>query len=153
MAESQYLRLGLAGAEYLLPSEASLSIEQRDNLVTTIRDRDAVVNPDNVTAWYVVRNERWPAFYLGGDLKPSRGKGWQRAVFLEGDTHPIGLAADEVQLLPRSDMRIEPFQPLGPSPCAAGPVFNRAWVRGEELVLVLEPKALVAYLERIWSGA
>lgn len=149
---TQYLRLGLDGVEFLLPSEASLSIEQRDNLVTTLRDADGAGNAANVTAWYVVRSERWPAFYLGGDLRPSRGAGWQRAIFLEGGAHPIGLIADEVQLLPRSEMRIEPFQPLGPAPTPAGAVFDCAWMRGDETVFVFNPKALVAYLKRVWEG-
>lgn len=152
---SQYLRITLEGAEYVLPSEASISIEQRDMLTSALPDKHELGDVSHVAAWYVARSERWPAFHLGSDLKPSKTGRWQRAVFLEAGpgAHPIGLAADEVQLMPRGEMRIESFHPLGPAPTSAGPVFDGAWMRGDGLIMVLNPAALVAYLKRIWQRA
>lgn len=154
MADStQYLRIELEGVEYLLPSDASLSIEQRENLTTKLMDEHKLGDVSHVTAWFMSRSERWPAFYLGGDLKPGRPEDWQRAVFLDGGAHPIGLVADEVQLLPRADVHIEPLHVLGPAPTPAGPVFDYAWMRGDDMVMVLNPNGLVGYLKRIWQRA
>ncbi len=146
MAEgNQFLRVTLEDTAYLLPSEASISIEQRDHL-----------SPDAaggiVTAWRSVRSDRWPAFYLGGDLRPARGTRWQRAVFLDRRPHPLGLIVDEVQLLPRAEVHIEPLHVLGPSPFNVGPLFSGAWMREPEMILVLDPRGLVAYLDRLWNN-
>lgn len=146
---NQYLRISLAHVSYLLPSEASISIEQRDNLVPA--DKALAAN-EAVTAWRVVQQDRWPAFHLGGDLQPSKSGQWQRAIFLEGQPHPLGLIADEIQLLPRADVRIEPFTPLGHAPSPAGPLFSGAWMHDNELILVFEPKALVGYLGKLWKA-
>lgn len=142
----QYLRLSLQHMDYLLPSEASISIEQRDHLLSADADDGAV------SAWRGTHNQRWPAFYLDGGLMPSRSDSWQRAIFIDGLPHPLGLIADEIQLLPRAEVHIEPFTPLGPPPSPAGPVFAGAWIRNSELVMVLDPKGLIGYLTRIWKG-
>lgn len=139
MAESvQYLRIGLQGTDYLLPSDASSSIEQRENLV---------VNSEGGTAgaWLQSRRGRWPAYCLDRTLSFSQDSRWQRAVFVDAQPHPVGLLADEIQLLPRQ-VRIEPFTPLGHPPSGAGHLFNGAWLREGGLTLVFDPKALVAYL-------
>jgi hypothetical protein len=145
LAEStQYLRIGLWGVEYLLPSSASLSIEQRENLILNGGPVDT-----NITAWRAVNSERWPAFYLNAELELTRGDNWQRAVFLEATPHPIGLIADEVQLLPRTDVHIEPFTPLGLAPTPGGHLFSGAWVRANQVILLFEPNGLISYLQKL----
>lgn len=147
MAEpQQYLRLSLQHMDYLLPSEASISIEQRDNMIAADADDGSVL------AWLGAQNQRWPAFYLDGGLQPTQSDAWQRAIFIDGLPHPLGLIADEIQLLPRADVHIEPFTPFGPAPSPAGPLFSGAWIRNSELVMVLDPKGLVGYLTRIWKA-
>ncbi len=144
MAESnQYLRIVLRGADFLLPSEASLAIEQRQNLVLE-PDRD---NP--VTAWRVGRTERWPASRLGRDLERIEDDEWERAVFLHARPYPVGLIVDDVQMLPRMDVDVEPLGLLGTPPTPAGHLFGGTWVRGNRLTLVFAPAALVAYLYRL----
>ena len=142
----QYLRLSLQHMDYLLPSEASVSIEQRDHLLPADAD-DGVVS-----AWRGAHNQRWPAFYLDGGLMPAQSDAWQRAIFIDGLPHPLGLIADEIQLLPRAEVHIEPFTPLGPPPSPAGPLFAGAWIRNSELVMVLDPKGLIGYLTQIWKA-
>ena len=140
---SQYLRLQLGQMNYLLPSTASFSIEQRDSL--TINDAPR----ERVAAWRNVRSGRWPAYCLDADLKVTRRKDWQRAVFLEARPISIGMIVDEIQLLPRTNMRIAPFVPLGAPPTRFGHLFLGTWVDGSQLVLVFEPKALAAYLQSL----
>lgn len=148
MVESgQFLRLGLSGSNYLLPSSAGFSIEQRENLV--VNDDPRV----KVTAWRMDKSGRWPAFYLNAELKLKRQGGWQRAVFLEGHPHPVGLITDELQLLPRADVHIEPFTPLGPMPTPAGHLFSGAWIRGTQLILVFEPRCLAVHLLKLMGNA
>jgi len=141
---NQYLRIGLWGVDYLLPSSASVSIEQRGNLILNDEPADT-----NVTAWRVVESERWPAFYLNAELELTRGDDWQRVVFLEAKPHPIGLIADEVELLPRADVHVEPFTPLGLPPTPRGHLFSGAWVRGNQLILLFEPNGLIGYLQKL----
>lgn len=146
MAESkQYLRIGLRGRNFLLPSEASLAIEQRDNL--------AIEKTGPVTAWRMSRGERWPAFYLDNDLSLRRDDNWERAVFIDARPRPIGLIANEIQLLPHTGIDIEPFTPLGPAPTAAGHLFSAVWVRGNQLVLVFAHRNLAAYLGQLERAA
>lgn len=148
MAESgQYLRIVLRGGDFLLPSSASLAIEQRTNLT---------LEPDRthpVSAWRVSRSERWPALRLGADLERIDDADWERAVFLHARPYPVGLIVDDVQMLPRMDVDVEPLSPLGAPPTAAGHLFGGTWVRGNRLTLVFAPAALVAYLYRLGGAA
>ena len=137
----QYLRIGLQGVDYLLPSGTSYVIEARDQL--EINDAPGAV----IAAWQITPGTRTPAYSLDADLNPLARDDWQRAVFLQTGGQPLGLIADELQLLPREEVRVEPFTPLGPAPSAAGHVFGGAWVRAGQIpVLVFEPRALAAYL-------
>ncbi len=142
-AQDQYLRLGLGEATFLLPSSASLAIEQRDTLTADDGTAGAV------TAWRVSRSARWPAFHLDHNLRPVAHGDWQRAVFLESNPYPVGLIANEVQLLPRSAVKVEPFTPLGPPKTRNGHIFSGAWVDGLNVVLVFEPSALADYLHQL----
>lgn len=136
---SQYLCLVLEGTEYLLPGSASVAIEQRDVLLPAD-------NAGPLVAWRQTRQGRWPAYGLSASLRPSRPGGWQRAVFLDSGAVPLGVVADEVHLLGRTDLHVTPFAPLGPSPTRFGHFFNAAWVDGHKVTFVLEPRSLVAFL-------
>lgn len=147
MAEpNQYLRLQLGDTSYLLPNAAGFTIEQREHLVVN-------KNPEgNVAAWRTQRTTRLPAYCLDPMLRVTRHQRWQRAVYLEAAPHAVGLAVDEVHLLPRAETVISPFTPLGLVPTHHGHLFSGAWVSGNRLVLVLEPKALMAYLQGLGDG-
>lgn len=146
MAESkQYLRIGLHGRNFLLASDVSVSIEQRDNLVVEPTGR--------VTAWRVNGGDRWPAFYLDNELRLNQDDRWERAVFIDAHPRPIGLIANEIQLLPHGGIEVEPFAPLGSPPNAAGHLFSAVWVRGNQLVLVFAHRNLVAYLRALERAA
>lgn len=139
----QYLRINIGGMDYLLPSSVSLAIEQRDSLL---------VNDDaasHVTAWRLVKTGRWPAYCLDGNLELLRRHNWQRAVFVNASPYPLGLIADDIQLLPAADVRVEPFTPLGSPPTSSGHVFSGAWVQGSKLTLAFQPPGLVAYLRTL----
>ena len=139
---SQYLCLILDQAEYLLPSVASVAIEQRDALT-----------PENglgaVVAWRQTRQGRWPAYGVNSAFQVSRPPRWQRAVFLSDGNSAIGLVAEDVRLLGRTDLQVVPFAPLGPPPTRLGHLFNAAWVDGQSVTLALDPRSLVSYLRSL----
>ena len=143
----QYLRVAFAGLEFLLPSSASFAIEQREGLKGNDSGKGSNV------AWWETRGKRLPVYHLDGDLKPVRDNNWQRAVFLNAQPHPIGLAANDVQLLTRADVRVQPFYPLGQAPTQGGQLFSAAWIQGVEVTLVFEPHALATYLLTVKEGA
>ena len=139
----QFLRIGLQGADYLLPGTASFAIEKRENLEDG--EPGALI-----AAWSVTPRGRWPAYSVDSDLDPYPRSAWQRAVFLQGQMQPLGLVADELQLLGRDEVRVERFRPLGPEPTPLGHLFNGAWVRpGRPPLLVFDPRALAEYLRRL----
>ena len=140
---NQYLRLRLGEATYLLPSTTTFTIEQRDNLVTNKAPEG------NVAAWRAMRTERIPAYCLDSLLKPVRRQNWQRAVFLDAKPQAVGLIADEVELLPRAETQVAPFVPLGLPLTRNGHLFSGAWLSGKHVALVLDPKALIAYLQSL----
>lgn len=148
MADSrQYLRIGLQGVDYLLPGSASFAIEKREHL-------EVDASGGIIVAWRVASGARAPAYSVDADLNPLARSSWQRAVFLQGDAQPVGLIADELQLLAHEDVRVEPFRPPGPVPTRAGHLFGGAWVRpGHAPILVFEARALSEYLRRLESPA
>lgn len=142
MADSkQYLKLSFAGGTYLLPSTAGFTIEQRENL--QLNDSPS----SHVSAWRQARSSRWPAYALDADFRPTHNHAWQRAVFVEAMPHAIGVTVDEVHLLARATAQVTPYMPLGPVPTRAGHLFTGAWVNEEELMLVLDPRSLVVFLQ------
>ena len=144
----QYLRIGLLGVDYLLPNNTSYTIEKRETL--EINDAAGAF----IAAWQVTPNGRTPAYSLDADLNPQPRHAWQRAVFLKSGAQSFGLIADELQLLPHADVRVERFTPLGPAPTTAGHLFGGAWVRaGHTPVLVFELNALSAHLHRLGDTA
>jgi hypothetical protein len=138
---SQYLHFNLGGVHYLLSSSASEAIELRDNLTVNT----AAVG--NVGAWRSNDDTRWPAYCLDRDLRVSREDAWERAIFLDARPNPVGLLANQVQMLPSGETEVVSFTPLGPPPTPAGHLFTGAWVRGPQVVLVFDPAALTAYLQ------
>lgn len=138
----QYLRIGLMGVDYLLPGNAQYTIEKRTQL-----ENAAPGSP--VAAWQVTPGGRRPAYSVDDELRPVRRKDWQHAVFLQGP-QPVGLIAEELHLLSREEVRVEPLRPPGPTPTPAGHLFAGAWIRpGRAPVLVFEPQALADYLVRL----
>ena len=149
MAESrQYLRIGLMGVDYLLPNSTSYVIEKRETL--EINDvPDALI-----AAWQATPTGRAPAYSVDANLNPLSRHAWQRAVFFQAGGRTLGLVADELQLLAREDVRVEPFIPPGPTLTPAGHLINGAWVRaGQAPVLVFEPGALADYLTQLEGSA
>lgn len=143
----QYLRIGLQGVDYLLPGNASFAIEKREHL-------EVDASGGIIVAWRVAAGTRAPAYSVDADLNPVVRAAWQRAVYLQGDARPVGLVADELQLLAREEVRVEPFRPLGPAPTRFGHLFGGAWVRpGHAPMLVFEPRALTEYLRRLENPA
>ncbi|MFQ5994763.1 MAG: hypothetical protein ACE5K1_06680 [Acidiferrobacterales bacterium] len=137
---SQYLRLRLGGAHYLLTSSASLTIEQRQNLTLNSGETG------NVGAWHSQGEVRWPAYPLDQDLRVTRQCEWESAIFLDARPQPVGLLVGNAQMLSEEEAEVTSFTPVGPAPTGAGHLFAGAWVRGSQVVLVLEPAALIAYL-------
>ena len=144
----QYLRIGLQGVDYLLPNGTNYVIEQREQL--EINDEAGAV----IAAWQVTSGARTPTYSVDADLNPLARHVWESAVFVETGGQPLGLIADELELLPRDEVRVEPFRPFGPAPSAAGHLFGGAWVRAGQIpVLVFEPRALAAYLLHLGGSA
>jgi len=139
----QYLRMTFGTGTYLLPSTSGYTIEQRENLMVN------GAPAGHVCAWRSVRGSRWPAYALDDAFQPQRRDDWERAVFIEALPHAFGLIVDDVHLLPRSQMQVSPFTPLGPASTRAGHLFSGAWVTEEGVLLVFDPKTLVAYLQAL----
>lgn len=138
---NQYLRLQLGGNSYLLPSGLGYTIEQREHLNLNKSSEG------NAVAWLSTRGGRLPAYCLDGLLRVTRHAQWHRAVFLDARPHAVGVVVDEIQLLPRNETVIAPFVPLGAPPTRLGHLFSGAWINGQRLTLVFEPKAFIAYLQ------
>lgn len=143
---SSYLCVVLEGTDYLLPSSASAAIEQRDAM------REAP-GAGPVMAWRETRLGRWPAYGMDSMFRPMRPAHWQRAVFFAHRERPLGLVADDVRLLGRTAMHIAPFVPPGPAPTPAGHLFNGAWLNGERVLLVLDPRGLLGLLATLSESA
>lgn len=141
MAEdNQFIRIRIRNTSFLIPAAASLGIEQRDSLEVNSSGNGKAI------AWKVVGTNKWPAFALDEDLKITSGNAWEQVVYVQGDESAIGLAAENIQVLARSDVQAEPFTPVGPVPASGKHVFSSAWIEGNTPVLIFEPKALALFL-------
>lgn len=137
----QFLRIGLMGVDYLLPNGTSYVIEKRENLELNNEPGALVV------AWQSTPSGRAPAYSVDADMNKIARPDWQRAVFYQAGGQTLGLVADELQLLTRDEVRVEPFIPPGPALTPVGHLFSGAWVRADFApVLVFEPRALADYL-------
>jgi hypothetical protein len=144
----QYLRIGLLGVDYLLPNNTTYVIEKRETL--EVNDAPGAV----IAAWQTTSAGRTPAYSLDADLNPLPRHAWQRAVFLRSGAQSLGLIADELQLMPAGEVRVERFTPPGPAPTTAGHLFSGAWVRaGHTPVLMFDLNALIAHLHRLEDAA
>jgi len=139
----QYLRLSFAGVEFLLPSTSSLAIEQRENLEVNANQESGVA------AYRVTSTGKWPALCLNNELRISHNPSWLRSVFIGNASEAYGITVEEVQLLPRQDVEVGPFTPLGPPPTGAGHIFSGVWVRGSDVTLVFSPAGLAGYLRTL----
>lgn len=138
---NQYLRFGIGGTYYLISGAVSVAIDQRENLEINQS------GTGQASAWRPHDDTRWPAYCLDRDFKVAPRDDWERAIFLEAQPTPVGLIADEVQLLPEGEAQVTAFTPLGPPATAAGHLFSGAWVIGSQAVLVFDPKALTTFLQ------
>lgn len=140
----QYLQFAIGEAHYLLPAGVSLAIEQRTQLKVNVSGRG------KACAWREQGTERWPAYSLDRDFGLVQREDWDSAIYLRASPHPVGLAASGVQLLEPGEVTIGPFRPPGPPPTGSGHIFNGAWVREDErVVLVLEATALAGFLQAL----
>lgn len=143
MAElKQYLRVEINGTAFLLPSSASAAIEQRDALVINQAD-------GNVTAWRKQRGGRQPVYALDAAMQVTRRDDWQRAVFLDESDGGTGLVVDDVELLGRDKVTVNPYTPVGPAPTAFGHLYSGAWIEGRNATLVFDARVLSAYLHSL----
>lgn len=148
MAESnQYIRIRIRNTSFLLPAEASLGIEQRDSLEVNTAGADKAV------AWKVVGVKKWPAYALNEDMEITSGNAWEQVVYVQGDGGSIGLAAENIQMIARKDIQVQPFTPVGPLPVSGSHVFTASWIEGNTPVLMFEPKALASYLAVVGGNA
>lgn len=148
MAEdNQYIRIRIRNTSFLIPAAASLGIEQRDSLEVNSDGNSKAV------AWKVVGVNKWPAFALDEDLHLTSGNAWEQVVYVQGEGEAIGLAAENIQMIARTDIQIEPFTPVGPLPANGKHVFTAAWIEGNTPVLMFEPKALASLLAIIGGVA
>jgi hypothetical protein len=139
----QFLRITLGGIGYLLPSAASIAIEQREVLAKG-------AGGSAPAAYRETRSGRWPAYGLDGALNPGVQPDWERAVFLHASPLPIGIAADDVQLVPpQAGIDVVPFTPVGRPPASGMHLFDAARVDGERPELVFSVAGLVAYLQSL----
>jgi hypothetical protein len=136
----QFLQFVLGDTPYLLPSGASLAIEKRDSLVKSDTGHGGAC------AWRSVGNERWPVYCLGADLRAARTSEWEEAIFLPASPHAVGLAARGVQLLPAGEVSVVPFRPIGSAPTRGGHLFDAAWVRDAQVMLVFDAGTLALFL-------
>jgi hypothetical protein len=144
---NQYLRLTLTDRSFLLPSTASLAIEQKENIQMGASPRGSIIGHRNASG------SKWPVLLLSSELQGDTSAAWTRAVFVGNAINAVGIAVSEVLLLPRQDTVIEPFNPLGPPPTSAGHIFSGAWTHEGKVMLVLDPKGLSGYLQTLAGGS
>lgn len=140
-----YLELKFAGCTFLMPNTPDVSIEPRENMQVERRGRAAAVRS--------LQGALWLAYILDGDLRPTTGGTWTRAVFLNARAkRPVGLLVDDLRLLPADTLRIEAFTPLGPAPASGQHLFHAAAMQASTVTLVFAPAALTAYLQAQEGG-
>ncbi len=137
-----YLELRFAGRAYLMPNFPDILVEPRENMQIARKGRAA--------AERTVHGASWRAYALGPDWMPIPESAWTRAVFLGiGTSRPAGLLVDDLRLLSASELRVEPFTPLGPAPVPGLHLFPGAAVSRGGLTLVLAADAVAAYLRAL----
>lgn len=135
----------MGDTSYLMPGSATVVIDKRDSLSSGDSAHAGVC------AWRTAGTERWPVYLVDAQLRPSGGVHWERAIFLPASPHPVGIAANAVQLLPEGEVLTVPFRPIGPPPTRAGHLFNAAWVHEANVILVFDPATLAPFLLNLRS--
>lgn len=137
---AQFLLFRIGDTSYLIPGSATVAIDKRDSLTSGDSAHGGVCG------WRTAGTERWPVYLVDAQLRPSAGGHWERAIFLPASPHPVGIAANAVQLLPQSEVLTVPFRPIGPPPTRAGHLFNAAWIHEANVILVFDPATLGLFL-------
>ena len=140
--DSQYLAIHIGDTSFLLHGAVSLAIEKRNSLLPKTESNKAA-------AWRKHKKGNWPAYALDSDLNLSSADVWQRAVFIPATPHPVGLAADEIELLSDEEINPEPFTPVGCQIPGVGCLFSSAWVNQGRVHLVLDADKLALYLQSL----
>lgn len=140
--DTQYFRIKIGDAIFLLHGTASLAVEKRDNM-------QANTGSGNAVAWHADQSGNWPAYALDADLRLSQRDSWSHAVFITSVPHPVGLAADEIQLMADEEIVPEPFTPLGTWVPGVGRLFSNAWVYERRVYLVIDPGKFALYLQTL----
>ena len=137
---AQFLLFRIGDTSYLVPGSRTVAIDKRDSLSSEDSSQGGICG------WRTSGTERWPVYLLDAQLRPTGGGHWERAIFLPARPHPVGIAANAVQLLPQNEVSTVPFRPLGPPPIPAGHLFNAAWVHDTNVILVFDPATLALFL-------
>lgn len=148
MAEdNQFIRIRIRNTSFLMPAAASLGIESRDSLDVNSSGQG------NAVAWKAVGVSKWPAFALDENMKVTSGNAWEQVVYVQVDDGAVGLAAENIQMMARTDINVQPFTPVGPVPVSGKHIFSSAWIEGSNPILMFEPKALASYLTIVGGAA
>lgn len=142
---AQFLLFRIGDTSYLVPGSRTVAIDKRDSLSSEDSSQGGICG------WRTSGTERWPVYLLDAQLRPTGGGHWERAIFLPASPHPVGIAANAVQLLPQNEVSTVPFRPLGPPPIPAGHLFNAAWVHDTNVILVFDPETLALFLLNLQS--
>ncbi|MFV1992851.1 MAG: hypothetical protein ACC635_03025 [Acidiferrobacterales bacterium] len=138
--DKHFISIRIRNTSFLLPANASLGIEQRETLEINSGKGSRAV------AWKIVGANKWPAYALDENLKLTGGNAWERVVYLQDGARVVGLAAENIQIMNRDDIQVQPFLPVGPAPKSGKHLFSSSWIEGNTPVLMFEPSALAAYL-------
>ena len=145
--DNQFISIRIRNTSFLLPANASLGIEQRETLELNSG------KGGNAVAWKVVGANKWPAYALDEDLELTSGNAWERVVYVQDGGSVVGLAAENIQIMNRGDIQVQPFLPVGPPPKSGKHIFSSSWIEGNTPVLMFEPSALASYLTVVGGGA
>ena len=141
MAEKQFLKLMLAGQSFLLAAAASYSIENRNRLLPP-QGADK-----KILAWHYVQQQRWPVLALDTADIPFSGT-WSQVVFIKSQNHPVGLACEQLNILPQeAQLDIRPITGVG-SRVPGGSLFSAVSLHGPEPIFVFSVQRLLQYLQQ-----
>jgi len=145
--DNQFISIRIRNTSFLLPSNASLGIEQREALEINSG------KGGNAVAWKIVGANKWPAYALDENLALARGNAWERVVYVQDGERVVGMAAESIQVMNRDDIQVQPFLPVGPPPKSGKHLFSSSWIDGNTPVLMFEPSALASYLTVVGGGS
>lgn len=136
---AQFLKLTVGGIEYLLPGAASMGIENREKLLINNSE-------SNVAGWKEDMGNKWPAYAIDNRWNIDTSAPWQRVVFIPASPYPVGIGADEIEMLNDNDIEPVPFTPVGNPPSRYGHLFGSVWADGDKAYLVINPSGVAGYL-------